>query len=181
MSPITSAALPDPHPHGYMYRTNVDAMTSTALPADQQAARPCRDARAARLSGPEPVVGGRCRSRHRDGAGCSRLRRGPRGWPSARRSDSAAASRERNADQSRRSCEARLRPRPGLPRAPAGSRRRHPRLPGLHGPRPAAAPDHGRADQPALQPVGRVARHHIGKRLAGTVNPKGTATDADAG
>ncbi len=38
--PITSAAIPDPHPRGYMYGTNVSTLTSTALSeADQQRAR----------------------------------------------------------------------------------------------------------------------------------------------
>ena len=37
---ITSAAIPDPHPRGYMYGTNVSTLTSTALSkADQQRAR----------------------------------------------------------------------------------------------------------------------------------------------
>ncbi|HEY1282201.1 MAG TPA: serine hydrolase domain-containing protein [Acidimicrobiales bacterium] len=38
MPPITSTAMPDPHPHGYMYGTNVSTMSSMALPVDQQAA-----------------------------------------------------------------------------------------------------------------------------------------------
>jgi len=38
MPPIASAAMPDPHPHGYMYGTNVSTMSSMALPVDQQAA-----------------------------------------------------------------------------------------------------------------------------------------------
>ena len=40
LPPIASAALPDPHPHGYMYGTNVSTLTSTALSkVDQQRAR----------------------------------------------------------------------------------------------------------------------------------------------
>ena len=40
LPPITSAAIPDPHPRGYMYGTNVSTLTSTALSkVDQQRAR----------------------------------------------------------------------------------------------------------------------------------------------
>lgn len=40
LPPITSAAIPDPHPRGYMYGTNISTLTSTALSeADQQRAR----------------------------------------------------------------------------------------------------------------------------------------------
>lgn len=40
LPPITSAEIPDPHPRGYMYGTNVSTLTSTALSeADQQRAR----------------------------------------------------------------------------------------------------------------------------------------------
>jgi D-alanyl-D-alanine carboxypeptidase len=38
MPPITSSALPDPHPHGYMYGTAVSTLHDSALPADQQEA-----------------------------------------------------------------------------------------------------------------------------------------------
>jgi D-alanyl-D-alanine carboxypeptidase len=38
MPPITSSALPDPHPHGYMYGTAVSTLNDSALPADQQEA-----------------------------------------------------------------------------------------------------------------------------------------------
>ena len=36
--PSNTAAMPDPHPQGYMYGTNVETMDSPVLPADQQAA-----------------------------------------------------------------------------------------------------------------------------------------------
>jgi D-alanyl-D-alanine carboxypeptidase len=34
---LSSNAIPDPHPQGYMYGTNVETISSSALPADQQA------------------------------------------------------------------------------------------------------------------------------------------------
>ena len=34
MPAITSAAIPDPHPNGYMYGTNMSTINSLALPAD---------------------------------------------------------------------------------------------------------------------------------------------------
>lgn len=38
LPPITSNAIPDPHPQGYLFGTNVSTLTDPALPPDQQTA-----------------------------------------------------------------------------------------------------------------------------------------------
>ena len=78
---VDDATIPEPHPHGYMFGTNVSTLTpeGAVLPEAERAQGARRDAPARRLHRPQPVVGVGGRGGNLNRRRPGHLRRGARG------------------------------------------------------------------------------------------------------
>jgi CubicO group peptidase (beta-lactamase class C family) len=133
---ITEAALPDPHPQGYTYGTNVETIASNALSPEKQAAARAGTLADGRHSG-QPIVGVERWSRHLDGGRSRPLRESTGRRRAAEPADAEDAAGQRPADRSRSSGRSRVRPRAGPVRPLLRPHRRAAGVQHVHRVRPA--------------------------------------------